>query len=72
MRWAVCAGLVLAGCFNPPAPLAEVHTRLTSASPAAVSIHGGQGVTVTYEGKEIPKGEQKPDEEKLLPPETDQ
>src|SRR6184192_2143885 len=32
----------------------------------------GSKVTVTYEGKEIPKGEQKPDEEKLLPPETDQ
>lgn len=48
---ALCACLVVAGCFNPPAPLSELRIRMVSASPAAVSIHGGQRVTVFYEGE---------------------
>src|SRR4051812_39935046 len=51
MRWAVCAWLVLAGCFNPPGPLSELRIRMVRASPAAVSIHGGQSVSILYDGE---------------------
>jgi hypothetical protein len=45
-----CAWLLVVGCFDPPTgPPYKIH--LLSADPPVVSVHGGDWVTVGYEGE---------------------
>jgi hypothetical protein len=51
MRWLACAWLLLVGgCFEPPdGPSYRV--TLVTANPPVVSVHGGEWVTVVYDGE---------------------
>jgi hypothetical protein len=48
VRWSACAWLFVVGCFAPPGPPYQI--QLLSADPPVVSIHGGDWVTISYEG----------------------
>jgi hypothetical protein len=53
MRWLACAWLLVVGCFEPPdGPTYRV--TLVTANPPVVSVHGGEWVTVVYDG-ELPE-----------------
>jgi hypothetical protein len=49
MRWLACAWLLVGGCFEPPTG-PDYRVTLLSADPPIVPVHGGEWVTVSYDG----------------------